>query len=61
MKHDGIRSRKFWMAWFILLSATGTMWVDPETMTGGTWVAICTLCLGVYSAANVAEKRNGST
>jgi hypothetical protein len=56
MNHDGVRSRKFWMAWFILINATAAMyWAD---MDGAVWVAACTLCLGVYGAANVAEKRS---
>ena len=54
-KHDGIKSRKFWMAWFILgVSAAGLLW---GVLDGGTWVAASSLCLGVYGFANVMEKK----
>jgi hypothetical protein len=52
---DGMRSRKLWMAWFILaVSAAGLIW---GLIDGGTWVAASSLCLGIYGAANVMEKK----
>jgi hypothetical protein len=52
---DGMRSRKFWMACFILfVSAIGLFW---SLIDGGTWVAASSLCLGIYGAANVMEKK----
>lgn len=48
-------SRKFILALLALVwSAVGLAldWLD-----GGTWVAALSLVLGLYAAANVAEKR----
>ncbi len=54
---DRMRSRKFWMACFILfVSAGGLIW---GLVDGGTWVAASSLCLGIYGAANVMEKKSG--
>lgn len=52
------RSRKFILACIGLgISAVGLFY---GLLDGGTWVAALSLVLGLYSAANVMEKRNVS-
>ena len=47
------RSRKFMLACFaMIISAIGLF---SGQLDGGTWVAACSLVLGLYGAANVAE------
>ena len=58
MSNDGMRSRKVWMAWFILL--TSAIFILTGAIQEGTWLASNTLAIGIYGAANVAEKRNVS-
>lgn len=49
-----ITSTKFWLAvFFSLVSAAGFL---TAKMDGGTWVAAMTVILGLYGAADVAQK-----
>ena len=50
------RSTKFFLACFcIVISAIGLF---NGSLDGGTWVAAMSLVLGLYGAADVAQKHN---
>ena len=49
------RSRKFLLA--VTALAVSAVALFKGDLDGGTWVAALTLILGLYSAANVMEKR----
>lgn len=52
-------SRKFLLTIAPFVIGTAAFWT--HRMDGGTWVALVTLLLGVYSGANVADKKlNGA-
>lgn len=53
-----MRSRKFWS--MVAIQISGFAALMTGNMGGGEYVALATLVLGQYSAANVAEKRNAS-
>lgn len=53
---DRYRSRKFSLAAFSL--AFSALSLGMGWLEGGTWVAAMALVLGLYGAANVAEKKN---
>lgn len=49
------RNRKYTLAWFFSVSTTLALFF--RIMDGGTYVAALALILGLYNAANVAQKR----
>ena len=50
-----LTSTKFWLAvFFSVVSAGGFLFTTK--MDGGTWVAAMTVILGLYGAADVAQK-----
>ena len=49
------RSRKFLLACTAMLASIIGLFADQ--LDGGTWVAALSLILGLYSAANVMEKK----
>lgn len=53
--NDGYRSRKFTLA--ACASLVSHVALLTSIIEGGVWVAAQTLILGLYSAANVVEKR----
>lgn len=63
---DGVKSRKFILTLVSLTVSwsTATLAMFLDKMDSGTWVNfnqfVIPLILGVYSAANVAEKRMGA-
>ena len=49
-------SRKYVAAGFVqIVSAIGFLFTDK--MNAGEWIAASTLCLGVYTAASVVDKK----
>lgn len=52
-----ISQRKFLQATFVQIS--GCVALFTGKIDGGTYVALSTLALGIYAAANVAAKRVG--
>lgn len=48
------RQRKFGFA--VFFSIIGTIFLAVGKLTGGEWVTLVTIILGLYSAANVSEK-----
>lgn len=55
MNHDGIKSRKLWFSGSAFIAATVGLFTGH--LDGNQWITAVTLVLGMYSAANVAEKR----
>lgn len=53
------KSRKFGLTVSILLFASLFLYVSK--LTGGEWITICTLVLGMYKTANVIEHKDEST
>lgn len=51
-----IKSTKFWLAILCLIISAAGFWTDK--MDGGTWVAAMSFILGLYGAADVAQKHN---
>ena len=47
------KSRKFGLTILILTLASLFLYIDK--LTGGEWITICTLVLGMYKAANIVE------
>lgn len=52
-------SRKYQHAAFVQL--VGAVALFTGHVDGGTFVALSTLCLAIYSAANVADKKMGGS
>lgn len=50
-------SRKFILSAAIILLSAGM--VFAAKLDGGAWVTIATLCLGLYAAGNVIDKKFG--
>ena len=48
-------SRKFLLALMAMIASIVGLFTDE--LDGGTWVAALTLILGVYGAANVAQRK----
>lgn len=55
MNHDGFKSRKFWFSATAFIAATVGLFTAH--LDGNQWITAVTLVLGMYSAANVTEKR----
>lgn len=52
-----LTSRKFLQSFFVqIVSAVALL---LEIIDGGTWVACSSLALGIFSAANVVDKKVG--
>lgn len=54
-KREDYASRKFLLT--VVFTAAGTVALFTGSMDGPTYVALATLVLATYGAANVAEKR----
>lgn len=52
-----IASRKFVQSFFVQLSGCVALFVDK--IDGGTYVALSTLALSIFAAANVVDKKLG--
>jgi hypothetical protein len=52
---DKFRSRKFGITTTTLLISSVALFSNQ--LTGGEWVAVVTIILGLYSAANITEKK----
>jgi hypothetical protein len=50
-----LKNTKFWHAAFI--QVTGAVALFMRIIDGGTYVALSTLCLGVYVAGNIAADK----
>jgi len=50
-----LTSTKFWLAVACLLVSAAGFWAGK--MDGGTWVAAMSFILGLYGAADVAQKK----
>lgn len=54
-----IASRKFIQSFFVQLSGCVALFVDK--IDGGTYVALSTLALSIFAAANVVDKKMGGS
>jgi len=52
-----LNDRKFVQSFFVQLSGCVALFVDK--IDGGTYVALSTLALSIYAAANVIDKKMG--
>ena len=48
--------RKFFLACFFAGIASLALFIPPYPMSGGNYIAIAALILGIYGGANVIEK-----
>lgn len=52
----GFQSRKFLLT--ILILSLASLFLYLGKLSGGEWITLSTLIMGMYKAANVTEKKN---